>query len=1798
MENIAKAFSKFILDNIDFEAERSKSSSELRYVFNGPPLEYLRFIKEHLTIRGELKYNGKNLPVLVVNEELDPSYINPDADQSGECATTHLINKRNLPINPNFIALIPPNVSNISSITTTTYEIGLKSENNSKYTKFNEWYNDPFIIKIIEDGIKNLNLNCDDVKGLFEEVCTSIDELHTNTSSREEIWERISCLYDDIPTNMSHIDYFCFICGLPSSMNPNQIDGDQRLSIVGTKGRLTKKIVQGTQSFIDELKVGQKLNEEDEEEIQKFVSSLEANSNVVLTNERRFIGLYAPYKSNKLDYDSTWWKYFTFQKWLELLTEDEEEPYPIGRIDIDCINVLDNQLPRSTIPFVKENIELQITVPEPLVGALKRTRGNFEVKIIDVSDSVSFIDNDIVNHDTPFRYIFSSEGFQDSFVRVISLSKWKPGIILTTRNAHRIDHPRKNTKLGKNKWKSLIKFDGIGYAQIKMYLSPYITLITEECYITINDDDDQKTKLKIIDSGNGYLYFNVDIETNSDIFINYVNSIQDPIKQTLVIDTEIEEEIHAASYISYFEYLIAHNNNPALSPNPIFISENTKLSSIQDYLLDNEKSFYPVVLSTDTSETFKIPEFSNDNHKKISNFNFIFDPRPHPKDINPPQEYIKARKKLIEYVTSNDNRKLESYYLGEIFSLDDEFKEKIYDYLDYYLKWHENDKDVAIWSDIFSIHLPLPGNNLDNIPVMVLVSPLHPLRIGWHCEAQRILFESIVTKTHCPAGSILNSFQVPDSMTLPFKEADGTYENKTFYSIETNNDYWSVLWNTDYLDKFLEYNSQPPFDGSLGIKLGGITSGFSQSQVVKALKDVSEIISVKPQLNILIKSSAGGTADSCNDGLKEWSREKFISQEFLNKKIANIFDCRSQELQPDNSSIMTIVDETGGRIKWYNGYKIKKYTPDIGIITQLNSSNSKRPTSGGETQSPLGAGGIIRHRIRKQLVEEGGQAHGSFIDETRSPHQVKNGISSDMQDKLYNVLVKVEESESNNQLRFAPSIAEINSVLVDDNSDYVAISSSNVDPATFLGQWMEKSYLWDYELPSYSKRSGDTNGYYLISKIKETDKDRLKHLLSTLPECTDIETSQLEAMLREIARRGIPTIKGLFGENAKATGDLGIFLGSRILQDGFRLQSNLKSLLPIIEKNSTNYKISLVIPVDPFENYISDLFSGLNNIFKNIYYYRPDLLVICIEKINQKIFLKITPIEIKYRSNTFGHANHALVQTRNFSNLFDKIQELSEKNQLWKLAGQQLLNQMIGFGFRIYSQHEDIIKEPKEWSKIHQEVISLIMNWPNENINFDNKGRLIVFEDIETSRYEDNDNDNFKETIRISKEDSSSIILNDEPEIYNNIKNKLGDWLLFPEVEGNTQIRGDDTGGDDIGGDDTGGDDSGGDDSGITTQTSDGIKIYVGNSVNSFNDEKVELNISNTLLNQLNVGVVGDLGTGKTQFLQSYISQVVNSGNANRGVKPRFLILDYKKDYSKPEFVEATGAKVLLPQHLPFNIFDLSSSKNTLNPKLDKWRLFQDALGKIFSNIGYVQGEKIKQSVLDSYKNLPNGVYPTIYEVFENYKSLSGSSIDAPYSIMSYIVDLELFQKDQSQTQSFEDFFNGVVVISLGELGVDDKTKNMLVVFMLNLFYEAMLNFKKKEYTGNNPQLRFIDSYLLVDEADNIMKYEFDVLKQLLLQGREFGTGVILGSQYLSSFKSGATNYIEPLLTWFIHKVPQVKINELKEIGMSHADSQSFIERIQNLNIHQCLYKTSGRSPSIIKGKPFYELYKDGNFNS
>jgi DNA phosphorothioation-dependent restriction protein DptH len=233
----------------------------------------------------------------------------------------------------------------------------------------------------------------------------------------------------------------------------------------------------------------------------------------------------------------------------------------------------------------------------------------------------------------------------------------------------------------------------------------------------------------------------------------------------------------------------------------------------------------------------------------------------------------------------------------------------------------------------------------------------------------------------------------------------------------------------------------------------------------------------------------------------------------------------------------------------------------------------------------------------------------------------------------------------------------------------------------------------------------------------------------------------------------------------------------------------------------------------------------------------------------------------------------------------------------------------------------------------------------------------------------------------------------------------------------------------------------------------------------------------------------------------------------------------------------------------------------------------------------------LKRAVKEAYENAAPGVCPTLRDVHTAYHDIVDGKPDSPMSIIGDMLDMEIFEEDQSKVLPFDDFLDGVVVIALDALGQDDHSKNMLVAVMLNMFYENMLKTPKRPFVGKDPQLRAIDSYLLVDEADNIMRYEFDVLRKLLLQGREFGTGVILASQYLRHFKAGGTDYREPLLTWFIHKVPNVTAAELSALGLSVTASE-MAERVKSLGNHQCLYKSFDSPGEFIRGYPFYELVR------
>ena len=374
-------------------------------------------------------------------------------------------------------------------------------------------------------------------------------------------------------------------------------------------------------------------------------------------------------------------------------------------------------------------------------------------------------------------------------------------------------------------------------------------------------------------------------------------------------------------------------------------------------------------------------------------------------------------------------------------------------------------------------------------------------------------------------------------------------------------------------------------------------------------------------------------------------------------------------------------------------------------------------------------------------------------------------------------------------------------------------------------------------------------------------------------------------------------------------------------------------------------------------------------------------------------------------------------------------------------------------------------------------------------------------------------------------------------------------------------------------------------------KTDHGIRFIVGDSLSAGSQKPFYFHPSTTKLNQLNIGIVGDLGTGKTQLTKALIYQFTRNAEQNRSQAPKFLIFDYKQDYTKPDFVDAVGARVVSPHRIPLNIFDIrTAGERVMAARLGRVNFLNDVLQKIYGGVGPRQRNHLKTAVMQGYEVAASGA-PTLADVKREYEAVIGDKVDAPYSILSDLVDLEIFVDRASDAVHFNEFFSGVTVIDLASLGIGDHERNMLLVLFLNLYYEYMMNLVKRPYLGHDPQLRFIDSMLLVDEADNIMKYNFDVLRQILLQGREFGVGVLLASQYLSHFKTRETDYSEPLLTWFLHKVPNVTARELESIGLNKVAATT-VERVKSLDVHQCLYKTLDVSGRFMRAVPFYEIFR------
>lgn len=351
-----------------------------------------------------------------------------------------------------------------------------------------------------------------------------------------------------------------------------------------------------------------------------------------------------------------------------------------------------------------------------------------------------------------------------------------------------------------------------------------------------------------------------------------------------------------------------------------------------------------------------------------------------------------------------------------------------------------------------------------------------------------------------------------------------------------------------------------------------------------------------------------------------------------------------------------------------------------------------------------------------------------------------------------------------------------------------------------------------------------------------------------------------------------------------------------------------------------------------------------------------------------------------------------------------------------------------------------------------------------------------------------------------------------------------------------------------------------------------------------------------------NTGIIGTMGTGKTQFTKSVITQLHRESKNNLEGKPLgILIFDYKGDYnkSKQDFIDATGAKVYELYHLPYNplaLINTPDAKNLL--PLHTASNLKETLTKGFG-LGQVQSNLLKDLIMEAYEN--KGIHkanratwdktpPTLQDVYNVYINREDLKEDSLYAAFSNLIDFEIFEPDATKTKPLFDLIDGVTVIDLS--GYDESVQNLVVAITLDLFYTQMQSLGHSKINGS---IRQLSKIILVDEADNFLSKDFNALKKILKEGREFGVGTILSTQLLSHFSTADNDFASYILTWVVHNVADLSTKDVRFIFNTHSKSEEdeLYNKIKSLNKHYSLMKMGNSDKAIhIRDRAFWELDK------
>lgn len=373
------------------------------------------------------------------------------------------------------------------------------------------------------------------------------------------------------------------------------------------------------------------------------------------------------------------------------------------------------------------------------------------------------------------------------------------------------------------------------------------------------------------------------------------------------------------------------------------------------------------------------------------------------------------------------------------------------------------------------------------------------------------------------------------------------------------------------------------------------------------------------------------------------------------------------------------------------------------------------------------------------------------------------------------------------------------------------------------------------------------------------------------------------------------------------------------------------------------------------------------------------------------------------------------------------------------------------------------------------------------------------------------------------------------------------------------------------------------------------IKIFVGQTLSGHREVVYEPN-NTKMVSHPNMGIIGTMGTGKTQFARSVIAQFSRESIHNVGGKPvGMLVFDYKGDYKDKKFLDVVGG-TCYKFNYPFNPLKLvvNDEVEGMNlPAITADRI-ADSFAKAYG-LGLKQQSNIKQVIIDTYKDAGitkepsswENPVPTMEQVIEKYFETYDAN-DKAYALFDKLRDYTIFTTDNSNCVSLFEWLDSVRVIDL-TLYPDD-TKKVIVSLILDLFYAEMRQLGGSKQENGFRELR---AMIMVDEAHQFLKKDFNSFRSIISEGRMFGVGMILSTQNVSDFKTSKEDYSQFILSWVIHHVNSISKAELANIfGSSNPNVDRYMNFIDKAKLFESVCKIGSRVDGI-RDLPFFELVKD-----